>query len=584
MKNIMKFSLLMAASIFANACADGESSETLLQKVPNNTNQPQDTTSCTAGKLKCSESGTYSYICENNDWLPRESCLNGCMNGECIKSQTGPSTSECVNETRMCSDDGKKIFKCVGGSWTLADVCDYGCKDGACSATQPQKKCDENTKKCSEDGLKTYICNKGEWAVNDTCANGCKSGECISSSVMGCTDGNRKCADDNSHTIVCKGSSWQDGETCTNGCNDGQCLPPAVPECNNGSRKCADDNSHTIVCNGNSWQDGETCTNGCKNGECIPPSVCTDNDKKCADDGSSVLICSSGSWSILNPCSNGCASAQCINDDPGFTCAEGYAPCDSSCRFSDEQSCSEYCTSHDSDICCMNDEKFVCGTGEVIPDDVPFYCGDFTLEDDGTTKTVEEYCGSKVGICVKRDGSIKFSCDEPCTASQVNDSDPVCKGMELQEGRLSYVALDYVCTKIDDTHYTYRMDASSAVICTYGCDSSGISCTSEPSFTCSGAYVPCDASCYISSDVSCMQNCEAKGSSVCCMDDSYAYCYDKGAEVPPSFTCTGDYEPCDSTCLVDDDTTCMAYCESKGRDICCMDDTNLYCYDKGAEE
>ncbi len=627
MKNIMKFSLLVAASIFANACADGESSETLMQKQPNNTNQPQNTTTCTAGDQKCSESGMYSYICDNNDWLPLESCTNGCLSGKCIKSQTDPTPSECVNNTRMCSDDGKKIFKCSNGSWALADVCDYGCKDGVCNATQPQQKCNKDAKKCSEDGLKTYICKDGDWAVNENCANGCKSGDCISAVVTTCTNGERKCASDNSRVLLCSGNSWQDSDTCTNGCNNGQCLP--VNSCTNGSRKCADDNSHTIVCSGNIWQDGDICENGCKSGQCLPktptpdctngsrkcaednshtivctsdtwqygeacsdgcrngvcnePPTCTDNDKKCAEDGSRVLLCSGGSWTPSTPCTNGCDAGQCIPDDPGFTCAEGYEPCNSSCLYSTELTCTEYCAAEGSSVCCMQDKKFMCSTGEVIPDGVPYYCGSYTLTtEDDTEMTIAEYCGSKVGICVNRDGSPKFTCDVACTASQVGRTNPLCEELLISDLPKD-VAYNEVCTKIADGIYTYRMDVESAVICKYGCDSSGIACVSSSAFTCTGDFEPCDSSCYVGSNIPCMQNCESKGSSICCMDDSFAYCFDKGAEEPPSFTCTGAYEPCDSTCYVDD-TLCMEYCESNGKDICCMDDTRMYCYDKGAEE
>lgn len=176
--NLLKICLASLLALSFTACGgdDGDNDD--------NTINPGETITCTAGETKCSPDNTSTLVCNaaGNGYDTGDTCAFGCENGAC-KADPNISGNEklCTPNSIECHNN--KLLKCnADGSAVEEEACAYGCDAGA--TTCSTEKCTTGATKCNDDKTEALSCNAdGTWGA-EACEFGCNSGACVKHTVL----------------------------------------------------------------------------------------------------------------------------------------------------------------------------------------------------------------------------------------------------------------------------------------------------------------------------------------------------------------------------------------------------------------
>lgn len=306
------------------------------------------------------------------------------------------------------------------------------------------------------------------------------------------------------------------------------------------------------------------CPNGCENGMCktAPGNTCI---QSVCQDANTLLNCVNG-VQTPTPCPYGCDNGNCRAACTADVCKDGgtLSICDNG--IAKDVACDLGCTAGKCNTACLADFcrdssiLMMCDEGQIRPVSCPYGCAN-------------DKCNTKEGACsensVSCDGAYVQTClngnwvkaSTPCEEGCENG---VCKGNGPSED----------CTngekRCDGNNLlTCKNNSWTTEKCDKGCENNAcIGGSTGPK--CTGGYEECDSTCKVTDGRTCAAACQDEyQSDVCCMDDTNIYCEDPGS-IPDSMTCSEYESSKNTTCKLTDGTTCADYCTSQGYDTCCV--------------
>lgn len=424
------------------------------------------------------------------------------------------------------------------------------------------------------------------------------------------TDGTLGCSVDASgveFVAVWKDGAWQKKEECTGSCSDGACLSTQWT-CSGDASECVKD-----ATDGDNASLLRTCANGeyrytnCSllgdkicgtdsvgNAACIDKpnmgaNACIDGLYRCNLDGVREY-CSNGAWAT-NACPSDkvCSAGACI--EPPHVCNDNQRVCDGNvartCQnnaWTDEicDEATQACVAGECVALPKEGDSCILSNGGVLTST----CSNGTLYECGLGYT--DQSSGEIGYLVftqacddAKNGTVCLNLSSGAVCAYKNDS-PLMKevGACTAEGEVSFVEcykdeygyVDLYATKcVQADGVLYAEVITPASICEgntrISCDSQTGAVIEESCIDCyySGAY----------EEAQCMRDTASDGNNAGSNNGGGNSGGGDGAVSCPA----SGYKVCDSTCNLQSGGTCIDYCQAQGSNICCMDDTSVYCSD-----
>ena len=531
-------------------------------------------------------------------------CSATCTPGAC-----SPPPEECNGMDDDCDDVCDNGFSCCQGAEgsctttcgsTGDRVCSMSCRWGACAP--PAEECNGMDDDCDDVCDNGYDCCRGETGDCTTSCGSTGIGTCTSTCTWSsCTPPGEVCngADDDCDTTCdngfacCQGSEstcttscgTTGARTCSSTCAWGSCAPPdeicngedddCDGVCDDGFACCRGDTGSCSTSCGSAGT--RMCSSSCTWGSCSPPdeicngadddcdTICDEGFGCCADSiGSCTTSCgSTGSRACSSTCTWGSCQAPAeicngVDDDCDGSCDEGWT-----CCVGDSTGCSTSCGSSGSRICNSS-----CAWGSCTPP--PEICNGEDDDCDGVCDDGYTCCAGDSGSCPTSCGSAGTrTCTGSCTWSSCNPPGEECNGA------------DDDCDTVCDNGFTCC--AGTIGSCFTSCGSTGSrmcsgSCTwgscTAPAEICNGIDDDCDTlcdegwSCCAGESTTCPTSCGSTGTRTCSGSCAWGSC------APPSETCNGADDDCDTLCDEDwaccagDTGTCPTSCGTTGTRSC----------------
>jgi hypothetical protein len=449
----------------------------------------------------------------------------------------------------------------------------------------------DGTLSCSVNADKEFVVIRedGIWKQKEACEGSCHDGACLSTHLT-CSNTEATCVKD----ALDIGETSSLIKTCSNGeikytncalsgkiCGVNEttgkvaCIDdPSVSDrdCVDGTYRCNIDGKRQF-CSAGRWKDNGCASDKvCSAGECVDkPRVCYEKDKVC--DGIVARTCSNNTWidQTCDEATQACVNGACITlPKKGDSCGDFKASCSNGSLYS----CSLAPTSSSTglgyavyvDACDDSAKGTVClnlSTGA----DCVWKNDSAAMKEVGPCKNAGDifFAGCDGNYmdavkCIEKDGVLY---------GQLTDPDSICEGntrISCSQGRVieeSCIACNYSnayeqaqCITENGGNNSGNNGGSSSG----GSSSDGVSCPAS-------GYDVCDSTCSLQSGGTCIDYCKSQGSNICCMDDTSVYCVDPST--PNYVTCDEYTANTGNSCiLTDGETTCQQACLNQGSNEC----------------
>ena len=503
-------SLLAAFVLALGSCADDDG---------NSSSGDVATDVCSAFSLRCE--GSQLQICENDAWIKKEDCTNGCDSAtkQCKDSETvdPPVANLCTASELRC--EGNELQVCQDNAWVKKEDCANGC--------------DSDTKKC-------------------------KDSETVDPPVVNlCTASELRC--EGNELQVCQDNAWVKKEDCANGCDSAAktCKTADNPGtgnviCDEGDAKC--DGDYIVSCIQDKWKRADTaCEFGCKKGTCKTQST---EPPKASD-----LVT--------------CDDYGCYSDADNQTCTD-------KCKAAGQGFC-YFDLVDDAYFCSITKQEATGSLSSVYPPDKLVSCDATKCQESSTHKSCSDFCkGRSANYCYVDISENKFYCvgvelpatgkiEEPSAETYEPEDLVACDDFQCMDQDGGGTCSETCKTK--GQNYCYVVLSKNI----YTCSSTQLEATGKKPDTPPAAtfapedLVDCDDGFCKTTEGYCSDVCKAQGHNYCYLilsqENTYS-CFDTQMEATGKVYPASDLAVCTEGNCNTGTQTCSQMCQADGRSYC----------------